>query len=77
MLERASLIDMPTVTFRALVDSARIVKHRRVAAFSGATEVTIRSRDERELPLQVDGDYLGFVPEARFWADHHALRVIA
>ncbi len=34
-------------------------------------EVTIRSRDDRELPLQVDGDYLGVVPEARFWVDHH------
>lgn len=77
VLQRASLLDMPTVTFRALVERARIVKHRRVAGFSGAHEVVIRSRDDRELPLQVDGDYLGFVPEARFWADHHALKIIA
>jgi YegS/Rv2252/BmrU family lipid kinase len=77
VLRRASLIDMPTVTWRALSETARIVRHRRVAAFAGAEAVTIRSRDERELPLQVDGDYLGFVPEATFAVDHHALQIVA
>lgn len=77
VLRRASLLDMPTVTFRALSAGARIVKHRRVTGFSGVQELTIRSRDERELPLQVDGDYLGFVPEATFGVDHHGLQIVA
>ncbi len=77
VLRRASLLDMPTVTWRALSGSARIVKHRRVSAFAGAEELTIRSLDDRGLPLQVDGDFLGAVPEASFRIDTGALRVIA
>jgi diacylglycerol kinase family enzyme len=77
VLRRASLVDMPTVTWRALSSSARIVRHHRVAGFNGVEAVTIRSRDERELPLQVDGDYLGTVPEATFAVDHHALKFVA
>ncbi|MBB4663372.1 diacylglycerol kinase family protein [Conexibacter arvalis] len=77
VLRRASLVDMPTVTWRALSHRARIVKHRRVAAFSGAEAFTIRSLDARGLPLQVDGDYLGTVPAAEFRIDAGALRVVA
>ncbi|MDO8210728.1 diacylglycerol kinase family protein [Conexibacter sp. CPCC 206217] len=77
VLKRASPLDMPTVTWRALSGSARIVGHRRVAAFSGSEAVTVRSRDDRELPLQVDGDYLGTVPEAVFGVDHHAVQIVA
>ncbi len=29
-------------------------------------ELTVRSSDEEPLPLQVDGDYLGDVMEARY-----------
>lgn len=77
VLKRASLVDMPTVTWRALADGPRIVNHRRVEGFAGAGAVTIRSLDERELPLQVDGDYLGFVPEATFDVDAGALTIVA
>jgi diacylglycerol kinase family enzyme len=77
VLRRASLIDMPTVTWRALSGSARIVKHRRVEAFAGTDGFAIRSLDDRGLPLQVDGDYLGTVPEAAFRVDAGALRVVA
>lgn len=77
VLRRASLIDMPTVTWRALSAGARIVKHRRVSAFAGAESFAIRSLDDRGLPLQVDGDFLGAVPEAEFRVDPGALRVVA
>jgi diacylglycerol kinase family enzyme len=63
VLHRAGPLDIPTVGWRALAPSARIVHHRRVDSFAGAEAVTIRSLDERPLPLQVDGDYLGEVPE--------------
>jgi diacylglycerol kinase family enzyme len=63
VLHRAGPLDMPTVGWRALSPRARIVRHRRVDGFADAHAVTIRSLDERPLPLQVDGDYLGELPE--------------
>jgi diacylglycerol kinase family enzyme len=77
VLRRASPLDMPTVTWRALSPRARILKHRRVAGFAGAEAVTIRSLDERSLPLQVDGDYLGDFPSFELRVDPGALRVVA
>lgn len=76
VLSRANAIDVPTVGWRALT-RARIVKHRRIAGFTDARELTIRSLDERGLPLQVDGDYLGEVPEVSVRVDPAALRVVA
>jgi len=77
VLRRASPLDMPTVTWRALSPRARIVKHRRVKAFSCAGAVTIRSLDARGLPLQVDGDYLGELPEIVARVEPSALRVVS
>jgi diacylglycerol kinase family enzyme len=77
VLHRASPLDLPTVTWRALSARARIVRHRRVSGFSGATELRVRSLDERPLPLQVDGDYLGAVSEATFAVEPGALHVAA
>ena len=77
VLRRASPLDMPTVTWRALSPRARILKHRRIAGFAGAEAVTIRSLDERPLPLQVDGDYLGDFETFEMRADPGALRVVA
>jgi diacylglycerol kinase family enzyme len=77
VLHRASPLDMPTVTWRALSSRARILKHRRVESFAGAQGLTIRSLDERPLPLQVDGDYLGELPEIAVRVDAGALRVVS
>ncbi|MBS1870969.1 MAG: NAD(+)/NADH kinase [Actinobacteria bacterium] len=77
VLRRASPLDMPTVAWRALSPRARIVKHRRVESFAGVEAVTIRSLDERGLPLQVDGDYLGEVPEIVARVAPGALRVVS
>jgi diacylglycerol kinase family enzyme len=76
VLRRASPVDVPTIAWRALT-RARIVRHRQVDAFSGATRATVRSRDDRPLPLQVDGDYLGEVPEVTVGVDPAALSVVA
>lgn len=77
VLGRSTPLDMPTVTWRALSPRARIVRHRRVEGFSAAGAVTIRSLDERPLPLQVDGDYLGELPEIVARVEPRALRVVA
>ncbi|MGI8711797.1 MAG: diacylglycerol/lipid kinase family protein [Solirubrobacteraceae bacterium] len=66
VLKRASPIDFPTITWRALSERARLVRHRQVRGFAGLHSLRVRSADERELPLQVDGDYIGDVREAEF-----------
>jgi diacylglycerol kinase family enzyme len=66
VLQRASPLDVATVSWRALSRRARLVRHRRVHGFSHVPGLRVRSADERDLPLQVDGDYIGRVHEASF-----------
>ncbi len=77
ILRRASPIDVPTVLFRALASRARVSDHRRVEGFTGRGELRIRSLDERALPLQVDGDYIGEADEAVFTVKPRGIAVIA
>jgi diacylglycerol kinase family enzyme len=77
VLQRASPIDIPTITWRALSRRARLVRHRRVYGFSGVTQLRVSSRDERALPLQVDGDYIGEVNEAVFAARPQGMLVVS
>ncbi len=77
VLTRASAIDMPTVIWRSLSRRARIVRHRRVTGFSGAREVVVRSLDGRAVPVQVDGDHIADLREARFTVAPGALGVVA
>jgi diacylglycerol kinase family enzyme len=66
VLERANPVDVPTVGFRAVSRRAPVGGHRRVTAFDGVTELRVRSVDDRPVPLQVDGDYIGEETEAVF-----------
>jgi diacylglycerol kinase family enzyme len=77
VLTRATPLEVPTLAWRALTGTARVPGHRRVHGFSGLAEMELRSADERPLPLQVDGDYIGDVHEARFRVLPGALLVIS
>jgi diacylglycerol kinase family enzyme len=66
VLRRANPIDMPSISWRALSGRSHLVRHRHVHGFSGLGELRIASRDDRPLPLQVDGDYIGDVEAATF-----------
>jgi diacylglycerol kinase family enzyme len=66
VLHRATLLSMPFIAWRALSRRARFVRHRQVTGLGDLTELTVSSADGRPLPLQVDGDYLGEVDEARY-----------
>jgi diacylglycerol kinase family enzyme len=77
MLERATVLDVPGITARLLSDRLRVANHRRVASWpSGATAV-VRSVDGRPVPLEVDGDHIGEVTEARYEVRPGALTVVA
>ncbi|MGH2852962.1 MAG: diacylglycerol/lipid kinase family protein [Solirubrobacteraceae bacterium] len=77
VLRRARPIDMPFIAWRAFSRRARLSRHRQVTPLSDATELTVRSADGKPLPLQVDGDYLGEVEEARYSIMPRALNVVA
>ena len=66
VLHRATPLDMPMIAWRALSRRARIVRHRQVTGLSELSGLTVSTADGRPLPLQVDGDYLGDVAEARY-----------
>ena len=66
VLRRAAPPDLPTVMARLFSARLRIARHRRVFAWSGQTSVRSVSADGRPVPLQVDGDYIGDVVEARY-----------
>jgi diacylglycerol kinase family enzyme len=66
VLERARPTAVPTIIWRALSKRARVTRHRQVHPFRGVQELSVRSLDDRPLPLQVDGDYIGAAHEAAF-----------
>ena len=77
MLRRANPIDIPTLLWRALSRRVRFTRHRQVRAFNEVERVRVAALDERPLPLQVDGDYIGEVSEATFEVRPRAMLVVA
>src|SRR5207247_8903190 len=76
VLHRSTPTVMPTVIWRIFSRRARIIRHRAITGFSGVTELVVRSDDARELPVEVDGDFIGTVPEAVFGLECGALTVV-
>jgi diacylglycerol kinase family enzyme len=77
ILHRATPVSMPFIAWRALSRRARVVRHRQITGLAELTELTVSSTDDRALPLQVDGDYLGEVAEARYSIMPDALYVVS
>ena len=78
VLHRATLVSMPFIAWRAFSRRARVANHRQVTGLpSDMSELVVRSADGRALPLQVDGDYLGEVTEARYSILPRALSVVS
>jgi diacylglycerol kinase family enzyme len=77
VLDRARPIDVPTIIARSLSNHFKVSHHRHVHPFSGVQGLRVRSLDERPLPLQVDGDYIGEVDQAVFGVTPNGLAVVA
>jgi diacylglycerol kinase family enzyme len=77
VLHRATVLGMPFLGWRAISRGAHVIHHRQVSGLQPFTELTVRGLDGRELPLQVDGDYLGEVVEANYSILPRALNVVA
>jgi diacylglycerol kinase family enzyme len=76
VLERANPLDLPTMAYRLLSRRARVGDHRRVHAFDGIDGLRVRAADERPVPLQVDGDFIGAHEEAVFSVLPGGLKVV-
>jgi diacylglycerol kinase family enzyme len=77
VLRRTTPIDVPTIIWRALSRRARLARHTKVHPFGGLRELTVRSLDGGQLPIQVDGDYIGSAFEARFNVRPGAILVLS
>ncbi len=77
VLQRARLTDVPSLAYRAFVPAAPMTRSRAVGGFQDAGEVVARPADGRPMPLQVDGDHIGNVTEARFSVAPGRLAVVS
>jgi diacylglycerol kinase family enzyme len=77
VLHRATLASMPFIAWRAFSRRARVARHRQVTGLQDISALTVRSADDRPLPLQADGDFLGDVDEASYSILPDALYVIS
>ncbi len=66
ILKRTSPLDIPSIAWRALSPHASVVGHRQIEPFSAQKRLRIRSLDDRALPVQVDGDFIGSATEHSF-----------
>jgi diacylglycerol kinase family enzyme len=78
ILRRATPLGLAMVGARGLLSPRlRTVEHRQVDGFRDVEQLVVRTADGRPLPLQVDGDFLGDVDEARYSIKPRALNVVA
>jgi diacylglycerol kinase family enzyme len=68
---------MPSILWRAFAKQAKVPRSRVVDHFEGVNELTVRSADDRPLPLQVDGDHVDDVTEATYGIAPRALAVVS
>ncbi len=77
VLRRATPLAFSSIAVRALSPRASVLGNRQITGIERFAELTVRSADGRLLPLQVDGDFLGEVHEARYSIKPRALTVVA
>ncbi len=77
VLTRANALDVPTIAYRLLSKRATVGGHRRVHAFDGLEGLRVRSADDRPVPVQVDGDYVGTQEDAVFSVLPGGLKILS
>ncbi len=77
VLKRANPLDVPSIAWRALSHRRHVTGHRQIEPFSAQKLVRIRSLDDRTLPVQVDGDFVGSATEHSFSVAPGALTILA
>ena len=78
VLKRATPLEMPTLIPRVFANrEGAVAAHRHVESLTGLDGFRIESADDRPLPLQVDGDFVGEIEGAEFAVDPRSLRVVS
>jgi diacylglycerol kinase family enzyme len=78
VMRRAYLLrDAPGILYRLFSRTGRLAHHRQATSFPRIQQATIRSLDDRALPLEVDGDYIGDSAEVVYEVAPGSLLVIA
>jgi diacylglycerol kinase family enzyme len=77
VLRCATPLGLGSIAVRALAPRMSVTGHRQITGFQDTRELIVRAADGRPLPLQVDGDFIGEVTEARYSIRPRALNVVA
>ena len=78
VLQRATLLELPTVIPRVFSSRAEtVLRHRRIRGLSGVTQASVSGLEGRSFPVQVDGDYIGEFTELAYGVAPRALSVVA
>jgi len=78
VLKRATPLELATVIPRVFSARAETVgRHRQIEAFPSVGSAHVTSLDERPLPVQVDGDYIGDFDEVVYGVAPRSLAVVS
>ena len=78
VLKRATPVELPTVLARVFTSKPEVVqRHRQIEGFTGLRGAVVESRDERPLPVQVDGDHVGEWRRVELAVDPGGLAIVS
>ena len=77
VMRRATTLDAPGVLRQLFSRNGRLAYHRRARSFTRVQQARILSLDGRQLPMEVDGDYIGTAAEFAYDATPGSLLVVA
>ena len=70
-------LDAPGILWRLFSRSGRLAQHRSASSFPRIERATVRSLDGTDLPVEVDGDYIGAHREANYEVAAGSLLMVA
>ena len=78
VMRRASLaLDAPGILWRLFTPKGRLAQHRKAASFPRIERAIVRSLDGVDLPVEVDGDYVGAHREVTYEVAANSILMVA
>jgi diacylglycerol kinase family enzyme len=77
VLKRATPLEVPTIVARVFTSNPDTVqRHRQVEGFDHLQSAVVETRDQRPLPVQVDGDHIGAWERVELSVEPGGLKVV-